>query len=151
LAVEKITIKIEVNTMGEEFYLVVVSMTRKPNENKKGEDLISPNIQKLLEVLKDMTFEKSDMRKYYEESTGDFDEQEVNIEGMKEEFEGIIIEFNKCLDRRDIAILWFPERAVIMSGGMSYGDDPTDSYSTIERFSYLPEKLLSVGGFEVIN
>jgi hypothetical protein len=137
--------------MGEEFYLAVVSMIRKPNDDKNAEDLITPKIKKLLEALKGMTFEKSEIQEYYEQTTGDFQEDEITPEGLQEEFEGVIKEFIECLDSRDIAILWFPERAVIMSGGLSYGDNPTDHYSTIERFSYLPKKLLSVGDFEGLN
>lgn len=60
----------------------------------------------------------------------------------------VIEEFSKCLGYRDTTILEYPERTIILSGGMSYGDGPTDSYETITRFSMLPNWLLLVGGFE---
>lgn len=61
--------------------------------------------------------------------------------------EETIKEFCSCIGDRDTAELNFPERTIYLTGGMSWGDDPTDSYDKFMRFSYLPADILEAGGF----
>ena len=53
--------------------------------------------------------------------------------------------------RRDVSFWCFPERLCWFSGGMSWGDSPTDIYDKMYAFMSLPEKYLTRYGFDAIK
>jgi hypothetical protein len=58
----------------------------------------------------------------------------------------VISEFFACLGYRDVTSFRHQDDTIYITGGMSYGDDPTDSYMTFEKFYNLPTKLLETAG-----
>jgi uncharacterized protein YydD (DUF2326 family) len=61
--------------------------------------------------------------------------------------------FNKVIERtfdylgcRDIAEIYHKGDVLIASGGMSWGDEPTDGYGVIVKFINLPKRVLKAGG-----
>ena len=51
----------------------------------------------------------------------------------------IIDDFFECLNNRDMGYFEHKGDTIYLSGGMSWGDNPTDSITTIQKFNYLPE------------
>ena len=60
----------------------------------------------------------------------------------------VVNKFFEGLNNRDMGSLNFKGYIIYLSGGLSYGDNPTDSYDTINKFNLLPTKILSAGGIE---
>jgi hypothetical protein len=82
--------------------------------------------------------------------SGDFDEKgfpidnEDNLlteEKVKEMLKKIIEDLFSCLDYRDVSCMIHKGEKIYLSGGMNYGDSPTDSMETIRRFNCLPKKI----------
>jgi hypothetical protein len=75
---------------------------------------------------------------------------DVTISDVKGKAAKVIREMFSCHDCRDTTSIWFPyEYQAIASGGMSWGDMPTDSSTTLYQFLGLPDILLEVGGVVV--
>jgi hypothetical protein len=49
------------------------------------------------------------------------------------------------LDGRDVSWIYHKGDRIYLSGGMSYGDAPTDSYDLFYKFGNLPTKVLVAG------
>ena len=77
---------------------------------------------------------------------------ENNIDKIKEDVKELI---NNVIDiiegRRDVSN-FVPyadkEEEWFFSGGLSYGDAPTEAYEIINKFSLLPQELQDAGGFK---
>jgi len=46
------------------------------------------------------------------------------------------------LDYRDVTTWYYNEIVFFLTGGMSWGDSPTDTYDCFMKFSLLPDKVL---------
>ena len=54
--------------------------------------------------------------------------------------------FNAWADKyRDAVLVNIGEYAVLISGGMSWGDDPTDTYAVIDRVANYPQVYEAMG------
>ncbi len=58
----------------------------------------------------------------------------------------VIKEFFACLDYRDVNYLIHKKDMIYLTGGVSWGDNPTDSFNIFQKFLYLPQKILINGG-----
>lgn len=58
----------------------------------------------------------------------------------------IIKETFQSLDYRDVGNITHKGDIIFLSGGMSWGDLPTDSCDTFNKFGMLPKKILKAGG-----
>lgn len=67
-------------------------------------------------------------------------------EEAREVMKKIIEDFFECLNFRDVGTIEHKGDTIYISGGMSWGDTPTDSCSTINKFINLPQKILKAGG-----
>lgn len=111
-------------------------------EIKDGMDL--NRIRKdMLNTVNSLTEIDNDIKDFYTETTGEF-EQEYNITEVKKDFTEII---NNVFDGlqdgyRDITTISHKGDNLYITGGMSWGDSPTDSYNLFYRFNYLPKKIL---------
>jgi hypothetical protein len=47
------------------------------------------------------------------------------------------------LDSRDVTTWYYNEVVFYFTGGMSWGDSPTDSYDSFQKVSLLPQKVLN--------
>lgn len=66
------------------------------------------------------------------------------------EIEGNLTEFFDCLTYRDVTWIAHKGTTIYITGGMSWGDDPTDSYRTFERVAWLPLSVLTAGKLEEV-
>ena len=66
----------------------------------------------------------------------------------REIMKDVVQEFFKSLGYRDMGSLTFKGYEIYLSGGMSFGDEPSDSYNTINKLNGLPKEILEAGGFE---
>jgi len=97
---------------------------------------------KLLANVEALTLE-ADMdaiESFFENLSGDIPEI-IDIEQVKKQFREIIEETIKHSEYRDVTIYHHKGVDIYLSGGMSWGDGPTDSYDVFEQFQYLPEKV----------
>ena len=60
----------------------------------------------------------------------------------------IVEEFFKALGGRDVTFQIFGEMTAWLTGGMSWGDEPTDAFSKFEMFNYLPYNVRIAGAFQ---
>ena len=91
----------------------------------------------------DITEYKQNLIDYanYEEN----DEYELDI---KETIKNAIMEFFGCLNGRDVDYVIHNNETIWFTGGMSWGDNPTEAFTQFENFMYIPERIRKIGGFE---
>ena len=58
----------------------------------------------------------------------------------------IALDFFACLDYRDVTCISHKGDNIYLTGGMSWGDSPTESTETFQKFAMLPPKILKAGG-----
>lgn len=99
----------------------------------------------MLNMAKTMEITKEDVWAICEHSTGD--EPPETLKERRELVLNTINDFFNCLYYRDVTWTGVSIWQIIISGGLSWGDTPTESYRTIENFTYLPRRLLKHAGF----
>lgn len=139
--------------MGADLCLACISIKNYPKNKPKVFHLhgIKNQIRFRTRIMLQSLEEKGVMDKYQWEELYNFISGDSPPEDEKEMIKDaieIINNFSECFNGRDVVVLKYPERSILLSGGMSWGDSPTDSYDIISKFSMLPEWLLSIGGFE---
>ena len=67
---------------------------------------------------------------------------------VKEEIDGRIEVFMNTIDSNDVTSIGNDIGSYYITGGLSYGDEPTDACSVFGRFLELPYSVLKAGGFE---
>lgn len=139
--------------MGADLIVAVISY-KKPKRMKPGEwgSEFHKRVARVLKACeKAKSFDEVGVKSYFDGVYGDpgrhlhFDKV---IEEVRAEFLRVIRDFDHCIAYRDTTTLNYPERFILLTGGMSWGDGPTDSYSVIDKFQQLPMQLLKAGGFE---
>ena len=107
--------------MGADFCYQIIPLC-KLTKNRK---------EKLYQILDSMTIEQFDPDFYL------FDENK--IEDIKATVKGYIDTYESLADRRDVGHLWLHKQMYILSGGMSWGDNPTTYYEDLEVFEAIPK------------
>jgi len=115
----------------------------------ENEDLVEAKNRLLSAVGKITMDDKQDILCYYEDVYGETI-KEFHIEKIKTEFCAVIENvFERITKRfRDISFITRKGEIIYVTGGMSWGDDPTESFSAFSKFLSLPQKILKVGGAE---
>ena len=67
---------------------------------------------------------------------------------IKGHLKKVIEEFFECLNYRDVSYIEHKGEMIYLTGGMSWGDYPTDSCNVFNRFICLPQKILTAGGLK---
>ena len=95
---------------------------------------MKPNVDEFLDAIGGETTED------YEDADGDWEY------GVREMMIGVIEDLYTTIEQepRDLAWIVRPTETIYLSGGMSWGDSPGDSYDAIERYAYLKELILDV-------
>lgn len=140
--------------MSAELIIAVISY-KKPKRMKPGKwaSEFHKRVARVLKACKEGKFmgDAEGVEGYYDAVYGD-PEKPIHFENpneeVKAEFLKVIADFDACINYRDTTTLNYPERFILLSGGQSFGDAPTDSYTTIEKFANLPLSLLKKGGFD---
>lgn len=91
-------------------------------------------------------FNPDDWRDLYEQDGEEVPESSEVFEAVA----GLVSRFLRIEDSREMGNIMHPRGYVIVTGGMSWGDSPTEGYDTLNRFSSLPERVLNAGGFSGI-
>ena len=91
--------------------------------------------------------EEEDLRKRII-NTLENNENKMYVEASKRVFKKIIEDTFDSINGgyRDVGEIIHKGEVIYISGGMSWGDLPTDSCGTFEKFNYLPKKILMAGG-----
>ena len=64
-------------------------------------------------------------------------------ESLKEIAKKVIEETFQALDDRDVTTWFYKNVVFYFTGGLSWGDNPTDSFDTFAKFSCLPDKVVT--------
>ena len=67
---------------------------------------------------------------------------------VKESLKKVIEEFFDSLNCRDVSYIEHKGDKIYITGGMSWGDSPTDSCNVFLRFENIPERILTAGGIK---
>jgi hypothetical protein len=120
--------------MGADFVCAVVAL-----KNKKNGDNYVPTKKTIDKVIKDFVPTEEELSEFEEEFS--MTKEEVGVIFFKETTTHIVNEFFDCFTCRDVGTLCFKKFYLIISGGMTHGEPPTDSYELIHYFSRLPWRL----------
>lgn len=140
---EKLTpeqVKEEIIKAIKEFKIPELSQDKKVKILNKLENEPSEEYEQFCSFWEDGLF------KDFTDSTPTENEKPITEKRAKQIMKGTADEFFDCLNSRDVS--WIKHKGEIMylSGGMSWGDSPTDSYSIIEKFINLPRIILNKAG-----
>jgi len=105
---------------------------------KKEQDLQQAK-EKMMSIVDELS--KEDFADYFDSIYGD-DIESIDLNEAREEAKEVIERTFESLDCRDVTAIEHKGDIIYLSGGMSWGDSPTDSYDLFRKFSSLPEKLL---------
>ena len=72
---------------------------------------------------------------------------DVDKESLYKYVKETIDDFVNCLTGREVSHWFDREICVFVTGGMSWGDDPTDAFDLFNRIFDLPQSILDAGGF----
>lgn len=114
---------------------------------KKGTDLKKSKTAMLNAVKRLGEKDINSFDGYYEQAYGDVPPDDIKkikkdvIEVIKDVFTAITELY------RDVTFINHKGETIYISGGMSWGDNPTESYTSFAKFNDLPDKLLKAGGF----
>jgi hypothetical protein len=72
------------------------------------------------------------------------DDEPKTFEEMKEGFKDAINKVFDSLYYRDVASFDFMGYTIYVTGGLSWGDDPTETFNTFERFWAMPELITDI-------
>jgi len=67
-----------------------------------------------------------------------------NVAEVKREFGEVVEETFKAFAYRDVTYGTHKGDVLYITGGLSWGDSPTDSYVTFEKFIQLPQRILAL-------
>lgn len=82
---------------------------------------------------------------------GIYEDEDVtltSLEELKAKHKKIVNDFFECLEFRDVTTIQPDKDIIYLTGGMSWGDSPTDSYNRFEQLLNIPDCILSKGGIE---
>jgi hypothetical protein len=74
------------------------------------------------------------------------DDQVLTEKEAREIMKGVAEDFFACLNYRDVTYISHKGDNIYLTGGMSWGDPPTDSTGAFQKFCMLPPKILKAGG-----
>jgi hypothetical protein len=106
--------------------------------------------KKMIEKIDSYLEKEHDWDELFDQYEMLYDTYKENKEDFKKEIIKIINEFMQYEGRRDsttISLIRGTNIELIISGGMSWGDTPTDFMTTIEKFACFPEGIVHAGGF----
>ena len=76
-------------------------------------------------------------------------EGKVSLSELKRISVKIIKKVFANLESRDVSYVKHRDERFYLSGGLSWGDNPTNSYALFDNFLYLPERVLQAGGINI--
>lgn len=134
----------DVDNMGADAIIYLVFMNGILNE---GSELRDRERRMITETNEFLTADDIEEYKQNLINYGNFDEDGNELD-VPETIKNVIMNFFECIDKRDVTYQFHNGQTIWMTGGMSYGDDPTESSKPFEEFDCLPKRIKEAGGFE---
>ncbi len=135
----------------KEFNIPELSKDKKYNKekilNKLSNDK-SENYKQFVEFWEDYGDINDNGEPVEESENKPFNEEVISEGRAKDVMVNIVEEFFGCLGYRDIGCLERNGELIYLTGGMSHGDNPTDSCDTFNQFNLLPQSILKKGDME---
>ena len=128
--------------MGADLILYSVIMFGKYNPNFTLED------RKRRMATEMEHIDKTDEEEYRNNITKELGYTWDETDEYKDLMIDAINDFFDSLDNRDVTWRIIGNCTLWITGGMSYGDEPSESYTIFEEFAMLPNRILTAGGFE---
>jgi len=119
--------------MGADMILEVTSFGPNTNEGKAQRTIIK--------ALEKENFNTDEWKDYAETAYIDEDDELI-----KDAVIDIVTGFFDCLDSREVTWIHTIEGKYIITGGMSWGDDPTEAGTIMYKFNNLPQRILAPSG-----
>lgn len=88
--------------------------------------------------------DKDDINEFEENLSNACIELDVTNDSMID----IINDFLTSTDARSVTYIEIGEDIIWITGGMTWGDSPTEAYEVFEKFKCLPTRVRIAGGFE---
>ena len=66
------------------------------------------------------------------------------LDEVKKQFKEIIEETIKAMDYRDVTTANHKGDKLYITGGLSWGDSPTESFSLFDKFLSLPDRITAI-------
>ena len=100
--------------------------------------------KELIKAINNLSLEdRNTILQYYDNVYGDIHEQNKNLlDDAINEFKEIVKDTFERLNYRDVARIGHKNEWLYITGGMSWGDQPTETYGYFEKLCYLPPKVL---------
>lgn len=104
----------------------------------------------MIKAVDDVALEEDfdEISDYYYTAFGDnLEKDEVDINEVKDEFKTTIKELFDGIAQgwRDITYIQHKGDKLWFTGGMSWGDNPTESYNYFMKINQMPEKIIKAG------
>lgn len=123
--------------MGGDMILSIVKLRCEPDETR--ERMIGA-VNKLNEKCK---LEQTELDHFFDIAFGET--APSDLDKIKQKITKVIDAFFDCLDNRDVTSWDDAGCTHFATGGMSWGDTPTDSLPKFDNFSALPARILRAG------
>ena len=128
--------------MGADLCLACVSLRTDKKGNIKF--FSKDNIEHIIGYFK---VTEAEANCFIEGHSGGTEDPEVSAtDAFYELAPGVVSDFFDCIGNRDVASIIYRKFITVVSGGLTWGNDPSDSFDTIEKFNYLPDRLLEKFG-----
>lgn len=108
----------------------------------------SKNFDEFIYFWEDGMFKDTDDNNMPTEDDEDLDEGVLSISRAREIMNDVVKETFDSLNCRDVTYIQRNGETMYLSGGVSWGDSPTDSYDLFSRFNSLPQSILKEGDIE---
>lgn len=117
--------------MGADLIISAVAMRRDREEDQEGaRRWIDRQTYASLAARKDSCYEVETLLEDAEEAANTEADRD---EAVRAALRSLLDEWNAAPSWRDVGQLTFGEWNILLTGGMSWGDDPTESFGTFER------------------
>ena len=112
---------------------------------KTDQDLRDRERRMIEETNNFLTEEDEDEYKENLREYANYDEDD-NLD-IKETIKNTIMNFFACLNGNDVSYQFHNKQTMWYTGGMSWGDNPTEACEKFEMFNCLPRRIKDAGGF----
>lgn len=120
--------------------LIISEISIKKNRQVKSEaEYFAAGLLKVKKAIEEKPIKKSDWKEYYDEVSGDEPPEANTIKQDTIEVMDNLIAAVRG-KRRDAVLIIYPERTILVSGGMSWGDMPTDLCNDIYKANNIPKE-----------
>jgi hypothetical protein len=132
--------------MGADMLVIVVPIALDMDNND-----LEPALLKAVDALTEIP---PGTAEYYEQFTGEeTPESEAlgrqdDLDKVKQDFKDTITAFFGCRGNREVTSVAHKGEELYITGGMSWGDSPTDAYDSFSKFVVLPNAILRLTGAE---